>query len=184
MKCFEYQFLLVALHFPSKLNAGENELRPIANRMVRDIEQAEERVGHKNTLIIGDFNANQFEDVCINADCLHAVPDALIANKKERIVHYNKYQMFYNPMWNFFGDYKVPHGTYYNVSTGIKTYFWNIFDQVLFRTDMIKTFEKESLKIITEVTGHSLLNEKGIPDKDMYSDHLPIFFKIKEEKLG
>ena len=87
-------------------------------------------------------------------------------------------------MWNFFGDNKVPHGTYYNVSTGIKTYFWNIFDQVLFRTDMIKTFERESLKIITEIAGHSLLNEKGIPNKDMYSDHLPIFFNIKEEKLG
>lgn len=180
---FDRQFLITALHFPSKLYAGSGEHMALACEMIHELEQAEQQAGHKNTILIGDFNANPFEEMCINANCFHGVPDASEAMKKKRMVNSYTYEMFYNPMWNFFGDRQKPGGTYYCGSAGIRTYFWNVFDQVMFRPQMLQSVKQDSLEIITTVQGHSLLNGKGVPDKETYSDHLPIFFQIEEEKL-
>lgn len=90
--------------------------------------------------------------------------------------------MFYNPMWNFLGDYKQPYGTYYCNTGGTQNIYWNIFDQVLFRPALKERFVKESLKILTETETRYLLDNNGHPDRSI-SDHLPIIFEIMEEKF-
>ena len=152
--------------------------------MVNDISEAESKVGHSNTIIVGDFNANPFEEMCINANCFHAIPSAKESKKVQRIVNSYNYKMLYNPMWNFFGDCHQTGGTYFKANTGIKTYFWNIFDQVLLAPNMIDCFKPDSLEIVHSINNQSLLNKRGIPDVNKYSDHLPIFFKIMEENLN
>ena len=54
--------LIVAAHLPSKLwsNAGDQSYR--IRQLRQDIEAAEAKTGHKNTVVIGDLNANPFED--------------------------------------------------------------------------------------------------------------------------
>lgn len=178
------QLLIASLHFPSKLHASSDDTIAISSRMINDVSEAESRINHNNTIIIGDFNANPFEEICINANCFHAISSAKEVEHIERTVNSYKYKMLYNPMWNFFGDYNKPEGTYFKTNTGIKTYFWNIFDQVLLRPSMLNSFKADSLQIIHNINGNSLLNKRGVPDINKYSDHLPIFFEIMEEKLN
>ncbi|MCI9022044.1 MAG: hypothetical protein HFH32_15200 [Eubacterium sp.] len=58
------------------LHADEYEYISLASGIISGIESAEERIGHANTVIAGDFNANPFESMCINAGCFHGLPDA------------------------------------------------------------------------------------------------------------
>ena len=46
---------------------------------------------------------------------------------------------------------------------------------------MIDDLENRSIKIITEVKEKMLVNDLNKPDKNAYSDHLPIVFTIKGE---
>ena len=58
------------------------------------------------------------------------------------------------------------------------TYFWNIFDQVLIRPDLLDLFRNEDLSILSNDGVESFLTERGLPDKTVASDHLPIIFKL------
>ena len=180
IKKLNKEFLLMAVHLPSKMYAGEDEQRAVAAQILPEIQKAVADVKHNNVVIVGDFNANPFEKVCINADCFHAVPNKNIAKKRKRSVNKKEYNIYYNPMWNFFGDNNNPNGTYYYPNSGINTYFWNIFDQVLLSPDIANNFDNYSMKILKSIDKISLLDKSGIPDKKI-SDHLPIFFKIREE---
>ena len=84
-------------------------------------------------------------------------------------------------MWNLFGD-KTPGapGTYFYPDSGNPfVFFWNMFDQVLIRPELLDEFIYNELKIMTSIEDISLLNSRGVPDKINYSDHLPIYFKLK-----
>ena len=76
-------------------------------------------------------------------------------------------------------DNNSPPGTYYYSSSEQVSYFWNIFDQVIIRPDVVEFFDIDSLKVVTQVDDIKLLNKNGIPDKNNISDHLPIFFSIE-----
>ena len=132
-------------------------------------------MGHCRTFIVGDFNANPFENACINADCFHALPNGIEAKKGFRTVSGISYTTFYNPMWNLFGDFESVSGSYFYNKNQMHLYQWNIYDQVIIRPDLIKGFVKNSLRIVKEIKGRSLLNKNGRPDKKI-SDHLPICF--------
>lgn len=132
--------LLVAVHFPSKLHMNDSEQAIHAVRVSQEIDKAEDRVGHENSLVIGDFNMNPFETGLVAADGFHAVMDRQIALKESRTVQGEKRKFFYNPMWSRLGDASVgPVGTYYH-SGGHVSYFWNTFDQVLLRPNLLQYF--------------------------------------------
>lgn len=92
------------------------------------------------------------------------------------------FKMFYNPMWNLFGDFSYPPGTYYHNGSEPINSFWNIYDQVMIRPSMRNCFVEKSLKIIVEMQKYSLVDKLRHPRKDI-SDHLPIVFEIKGEDI-
>lgn len=179
-----HSFLLAGVHFPSKLYTNPGDIRLVGGDFSRDMLESEKEVMHKNTIIVGDFNANPFEELMTDAGYIHAIYDATaVENKKYRIVYEKERQMFYNPMWNFLGDFNESMGTYYSDTGKAEKFYWNIFDQVIISADVIKAFLKESLTIITKVQYISFVKKDKHPDSKMYSDHLPIYFSIKEDLL-
>ena len=89
--------------------------------------------------------------------------------------------MFYNPMWNFLGDFNEPYGTYYCSSGDTVNPYWNVYDQVIIRPALRARFVDSNLRIITETTKLSLLDKNRHPDSRI-SDHLPIIFEIMEDE--
>lgn len=102
------------------------------------------------------------------------------ACKIERTISGAKYKMFYNPMWNFLGDFHTPPGTYYCNNGENVNPFWNLFDQVLIRPQLAGSFVSDSLKILTGTSNLSFLNGNNHPNTAI-SDHLPIVFEIRED---
>jgi len=171
--------LIIAVHLPSKLHQGDNDQALSATRLARYIEQAEEKTGHRRTLIVGDLNMNPFEDGVVGAEGLHAIMDRDIVAKKSRIVQGEERFFFYNPMWNHFGNFpRPPAGTYFYSGSKQISYFWNMFDQMMIRADLLEYFNDESLKILTSAGSTSLLNSSNRPDRERASDHLPIMFDL------
>jgi hypothetical protein len=176
-------FILVAVHLPSKLHLDPVDHSLLSVRLSNAIYEAESRVGHERTMVIGDFNMNPFEDGLVSADGLHAVMDRTTAMRETRTVQGEQKRFFYNPMWSRLGDLsKGPPGTYHYTGSGQVCFFWNTFDQVLLRPSLLKYFSEEDLKVITKFNGTNLLSKVGRPDKSKFSDHLPIFIKLKTEE--
>jgi len=82
-------------------------------------------------------------------------------------------------MWGHFGDGSIgPPGTYYDDRSGHVAYFWNMFDQVLVRPDLLDYFATEDVQILTDDGLEALLTRNGRPDSTMASDHLPLLFRL------
>ena len=82
-------------------------------------------------------------------------------------------------MWNFFGDNSPhPQGTYYYTGSDHINYYWNAFDQVLVRPDLISKLPIDSIKILDSDGFQSLLKKTGVPDDQNFSDHLPLTFRL------
>jgi hypothetical protein len=170
--------LLAVGHLPSKMHRRNTSQSGPCIRLAKSIERAEEEVGHRRTVLVGDLNVNPFEDGMVMAEGLHAVMTRGIARKETRKVDGVTYPFFYNPMWSLFGDGSPgPPGTYYNWRTEDNVYFWNMFDQVLLRPDLLDMFNNESLQILDSVGKISLVDDNGLPRKEI-SDHLPILFEL------
>jgi len=172
--------LLAATHFPSKLWWDESSQASQCIELSKMIISIEQEEGHSRTVLIGDFNMNPFEDGVVSANGLHSVMTRDIAQKGKRTVQSTNYPFFYNPMWNFFGDHRTgPPGTYYYERSVQKVYFWNMFDQVLFRPDILPLFDNDDLEILESDGEVPFLSDTGIPDSKNVSDHLPILFRLR-----
>lgn len=171
------EITLIGLHLPSKLYMSDEDQIRHQNKVINLINSEEQKIGHTNSLVIGDFNMHPFQ--MVSAENFHAIMDKNIALKEKRIVKDSEYSYFYNPMWNFLGDNNKSKvaGTYYKDMSGKYTnYHWNMFDQVLLRPNLLTNFDENSLEIITSNGAVSYIKDGKIDTK--YSDHLPIKFTL------
>lgn len=173
-------YILIFCHIWSKLYLETRQQNYQVPFIVDEIKELEAREGNEYTLVCGDFNMDVFQDSMLLHNGFNAMMTANIANKHIRKVHKEDFTMFYNPMWGLYGDL---HGNdvagtyYYNASQPVHQY-WHMLDQVIMRPSVIPVFDKKSLKIVSKGATYNLLNSKGIIDKNNYSDHLPIKFKL------
>jgi hypothetical protein len=173
-------FILVAVHLPSKLQLDTSEQSALCSRWVRHVREAETRVGHLRTVLIGDLNMNPFEPGVVGAEGFHAVSSRAVAARKTRTVLNEKRPLFYNPMWSMMGDVMGPAGTYYYASSNPITYFWNTFDQFLLRPELARHFAPGDILVTSSAGSESLLGPRGFPNKRI-SDHLPVIGTIRLE---
>jgi len=175
--------LLVIVHLPSKLRQTEVDQALLATRWIRVINNAEQKVGHDRTLVVGDLNMNPFDIGVVGSEGFHAVMDRRVAERAQRKVQGEERRFFYNPMWGHLGDGSPgPPGTYYYNSSTPLNYFWHTLDQVLLRPALIKRFNNEDLRVVTATRSTELLTDSGRPDQDVGSDHLPIIFNLDLER--
>jgi hypothetical protein len=170
--------LLLVTHFVSKWSWKDGSQSYEWYRFSDKIKWAERVIGHSRTVIVGDLNTSPFESGIISAGGLHGTMSRIIANKKTRNVQGKEYPFFYNPMWNFLGDFnsEAP-GTYYYYEAEHEALFWHTPDQVLIRPDLLSRFSNEDLKILTSDGKTNFLMESCIPNTDI-SDHLPLLFRL------
>jgi endonuclease/exonuclease/phosphatase family metal-dependent hydrolase len=166
---------LIAVHFPSKLFWSDQSQSFECVELMARIRKLENDLGNDNTIVIGDFNMNPFEFGMLSSVGLHSLKDRKkIENERFRKVNQREYDMFYNPMWNFLGDFnKERQGTYYYRKNDHISLDWNTFDQVLIRPSLIRNFDENQIHVIHEINGIRILDDDAIPDKE-YSDHLPL----------
>ncbi|AJH72789.1 hypothetical protein BC30048_4154 [Bacillus cereus] len=161
-------------HFFSKSMKDENDYVSKTGRLIHLIEDKESEIQSDYTVLAGDFNMNPFEKGMLQGGCLHAFPTVFEAKKNKRKLDEEEYKFFYNPMWKYFGGNGEVLGTYYTTPTHTYGLYWNIFDQVLYRPSLMEMFEDVEIK--TKIKGRNLIENNKI----LVSDHLPIYFKIKE----
>lgn len=171
--------LVAAAHLPSRLYQSAESLVQECVILGGYIEREEELVGHSRTILLGDLNVNPFESGVVGTAGLHAVLSRSVAARGSRIVQGRQHHFFYNPMWSHFGDRddRAP-GTYYYERAEAVNYFWNIYDQVLLRPELLGGFSGDSLRVLTSAGQTSLLDNSGRPDRVSASDHLPIVFSL------
>lgn len=180
--------LLTITHFPSKMDWGNpNDHFSLCVELKTDIDNAEITADTRNTIILGDFNMNPFEDGLINSSGLHNVNNKEIALTKQRSFQSRSYDYFYNPMWSFLGDNSKGsvQGTHFFNTYKPINYFWNMYDQVMIRPELIPYFDETKLDIISNINSKPLLKKiNGYTriNKD-FSDHLPIKFQVKLNKI-
>jgi endonuclease/exonuclease/phosphatase (EEP) superfamily protein YafD len=166
-------------HMPSKLFFSQDSQTLECAELARRITDHERKRGHQRTILVGDINANPFDPGVVGANALHGVMTRSVALRGARTVQGQQYSFFYNPMWNYFGDRSSgPAGTYYVDRSEHISYFWNMFDQVLIRPDLLNAFRNETLSIVTKVGGTTLVTPNGVPDRRVASDHLPLLFQL------
>jgi hypothetical protein len=171
--------LLFITHLPSKLHTGEMDQLLAAAQLAANIRATEVQQGHARTVVVGDLNANPFESSVVWAGGLHAAMSRDLINRRdgERAVRGTDYPLFYNPMWGLFGDRTPgPPGTFHRASSESVNYFWNTYDQVLLRQELMSHL-RDVLVLDTDGVG-SLLTAAGLPDKVNGSDHLPLKFQL------
>lgn len=177
------KYIFCGVHLISKVTSDNDEQRKIRiQRIVNEIISVEKEIGSDCSIIVGDFNLEPYALGMVGAPYFHGIPIYEESLRKFREVSEEKYYMFYNPMWNFMGDFKKPYGTYY-YSQGTECTYWSILDQVIIRPSIREDFVDKSLRIITKTQQYNLLDDKGHPNKSI-SDHLPIIFEIKESYNG
>ena len=173
-------FLLVAAHCVSKLDASGDSQAMQAVEFAAEIIRAENDVRHSRTIVAGDLNMNPFEAGMVAANGLHGVMSRDLALEREREVQNKFYRYFYNPMWSLLGDASPgPAGTHYYRRAEMVNYFWNMYDQVLLRPDLLSSFRNGDLEIVCSDGQNSFLKRSGLPDDKRFSDHLPIAFKLQ-----
>lgn len=168
--------IVAIVHFPSKMFADRWDYLDEVRGLKATIEEKEAAESTNNTVIFGDFNMNPFEDAMVNADAFFTVPCRKVADKKIKTIRRKQYSIFYNPMWNMFGDKDGPPGSYYYSKTSIQNYYWHIFDQVLLRPSLIEHFCLDKLKILNSIDAQSIADPEGRPS---VSDHFPLYFEIR-----
>ncbi len=178
---FQKRFVLCGVHLMSNLRGDYSvERRKKAEIIKHDIEDAGKLMGTDRFMIIGDFNAMPYSHECLGADGFHGLPTLNMSEQPERMVSGEVYTKYYNPMWNLFGDYLHPPGTYYTSASRMVTPRWFMLDQIILSKGIIPHFVKDSLKIITDCSLGSLMSKNGRPNKKI-SDHFPIMCEITDE---
>lgn len=174
------EILLAISHFPSKVHWDRSSQAAQCFELAESIRRVEKQIGHSRTVLVGDVNMNPFEDGLVSASALHGVMTRDIAAKGTRIVQGKEFPFFYNPMWSLLGDASPgPAGTFYQWRSEQTVFFWNMFDQVLIRPDLLPRFANEHVEIVESDGETSFLSSHGnIPEDRVASDHLPILFKL------
>lgn len=147
IQVIEQDTILCCVHLNSQIYSGSEDRRQIdIAQIIYDLNDLEGKLDTTNTIVVGDFNINPYDISCISARYFHGIPVYEEAIRGSRTVAGRSYQTFYNPMWNFLGDFAEPYGTYYYDSGNAVNPYWNVFDQVIIRPTLRKRFVDNNLK--------------------------------------
>lgn len=171
--------LVICLHGHDRMSVPEEKDRAdLAQDLAANILLIEKDVGHKRTVVCGDFNMNPFELGMVAARGFHALLSQNLTRTVHKLSRRANYPCFYNPMWSCFGDRpdRPPGSYYFSNSLSATNHFWQMHDQVIVRPELMA--QLTHLAILGDDGQQSLVAKMGRPRKATFSDHLPLFFEL------
>lgn len=138
--------LVVPIIGKSELNSiGETidlEYESVSKHMTKALELYSDRKkpDYENSV---KESISSVESMCSIITGLSGGAALQILDKGSRTVYGKEYEKMYNPMWNLFGDFKYPPGTYYRVESKLYNPCWFMLDQVIISQSMIPLMVKE-----------------------------------------
>ena len=179
IQIIDKEFILCGIHLPSDFHGDMgNERKQIIRTIMHDIREHEKNLCSEKTIIVGDFNEMPYSSGCMSADCFHGMQYFQCNQKPTREGLGEEYRKYYNPMWNYFGDFNGPPGTYYYHKSTLYSPMWYMYDQFILGSGLAHKLDHDKLRIITSCSIGDLSTNKGIPNCKI-SDHFPILCDIE-----
>lgn len=167
-------YIIVGIHLQDRRSSDTAVRIETIGRLMNDIKNLEQSTKCKNTIIIGDFNANPYDAELLQMNAFHAVLfKDLIRKSETRTVDGVAYRRLYNPILHFLSEDTKNYGSFY-YSIGSGTPIWHCLDQVLVSRPLIDSIV--SLRYVRMIGEISLI-KATCPNKDI-SDHLPLFVQF------
>lgn len=172
-------YLLVAVHLEDRIHYEPDERKETIRDLVRYIEQTEESFRCQNTIVVGDFNANPYDEELLSKSAFNSVLFKEIIDKNEfSNPKSKKRKRFYNPILHYISEDTKMYGSfYYEKHT---TPYWYCLDQVLVRKKLANSIKH--VEYLKRIDAMDLL-KNAIPDNKI-SDHLPLLVKLLEVENG
>ncbi len=170
--------IVCGVHLMSDMYSSSEKRASITRQLSQDIRELSEELHTNNVLIVGDMNCMPYSGECMSADTLHGLPMYEEGKKEFRKINSCMYRKYYNPTWNWFGDFEYPPGTYHYSGSDLLEPGWHIMDQFIVDYGLASRIDKEKCFIITRCGSQNLYDKNGYPRCDI-SDHFPIFCELK-----
>ena len=169
-------YILTAVHLEDRRNFATADRNATIQRLVGDIERTEALLCCGNTIVIGDFNANPYDEELISKYTFNAVLFKSVIEKGE-FTNPNtiKRKRFYNPILHYISEDTGMYGSFY-YDQGHMTSYWHCLDQMLVRKSLINSVT--DIKYLKKINSRELIGEMG-PNKEI-SDHLPLVVCLQE----
>lgn len=173
-------YLVVAVHLEDRRNYKIADRIDTIKNLVVDIEKTEALLKCNNSIVIGDFNANPYDEELLSKYAFNAVLFKSVINRNEMTsLKGEKKKRFYNPILHYISEDTSMYGSFYYGKDSMTPY-WNCLDQVLVRKDLVDSvINVEYIKKI----GEKDLLKNTIPNVQI-SDHLPLLVEIQEVGNG
>ena len=144
---------------------------------MNDIKNLETSFKCNRTVIIGDFNANPYDDELLAMSAFNSVlfKDEILRSGS-RTVDGITYRRFYNPILHYISEDSKMYGSFYHAQ-GSSTPIWHCLDQVLVSKSLANNVT--NMKYIKTIGGTNLITR--IRPNSKISDHLPLVVTITEE---
>lgn len=173
-------YLLAAVHLEDRRNYEVADRIDTIKSLVADITVTEELFKCNNTIVIGDLNANPYDEELLSKYAFNAVLFKKIIEKNELTNPKTlKRKRFYNPILHYISETNEMYGSFYYDSEHMTPY-WHCLDQVLVRKSLANTINH--VEYLKKINKKDLL-KNTIPNEKI-SDHLPLFVNIQEVGNG
>lgn len=111
--CYK-KYILAGIHLPAPPSSDAEARKNVIRDVVLDVCELEKKQGLYNTIVIGDFNCNPFDEEVIQKDSFNAVLFKSLIEKNEFISYQRKrYRRFYNPLIDYISEKSMNYGSVY-----------------------------------------------------------------------
>ena len=169
--------MLAGVHLEDRRNYNNSDRIDTIHHLMADIEKTEDIFTCDNTIVIGDFNANPYDEELLSFYAFNAVLFKKVIDKNEfTSFKGEKRKRLYNPILHYISENTEMYGSFYLDGQSQTSYWWCL-DQVLVRKVLANNIV--NVQYIKSVGSRDLLRKDKIPNKNI-SDHLPLLVNIQE----
>ena len=165
--------LFVFLHAYSSPYYNEYDRTVYMSEIKGEIDEHIKGKEDTKVFIVGDFNCMPYSNSIMSKEVLNCTLFRGLLETKA-----NAHERYYNPMLLLLSEKKGVYGSYFNDSLP-DNLRWYLLDQVIINRNADKIIDYDSIELLTKI-GETDLLKNGKPNSHFYSDHLPLYFAIKE----